>query len=89
MPRFFFHRTDGGFDPDLEGTELPDLTAARLEALRFAAATVKDHPEQVWAGSPFRVEVSDETGMLLSTVIILEIDTPAARGLRQPRNATD
>ena len=89
MPRFFFHRTDGGFDPDLEGTELPDLTAARLEALRFAAATVQDHPEQVWAGSTFRVEVSDETGMLMSTVIILEIDAPAARGLRQPQHTTD
>ena len=82
MPRYFFHRTDGGFEPDREGTELRDLNAARLEAIRFAAATVKDHPEQVWSSTPFRIEVSDHTGMLLSTVIILEVEAPAARGLR-------
>ncbi|WP_428977746.1 DUF6894 family protein [Lichenibacterium minor] len=82
MPRFFFHRTDGDFDPDREGTELPDLNAARLEAIRYAAATVKDHPIEVWSGTTFRIEVSDDTGMLLSTVIILEIEAPAARGLR-------
>ncbi len=23
MPRYFFHRTDGGFSPDTEGTDLP------------------------------------------------------------------
>lgn len=82
MPRYFFHRTDGDFDPDREGTELPDLNAARLEAIHYAAATVKDHPIEVWSPTPFRVEVSDDTGMLLSTVIILEIEAPAARGLR-------
>lgn len=82
MPRFFFHRTDGGLEPDQEGTELPDFQAARIEAVRFAAISVREHPELVWAGSTFRVEVSDETGMLLSTVIILEIEAPAARGLR-------
>ncbi|RYB01412.1 DUF6894 family protein [Lichenibacterium ramalinae] len=82
MPRYFFHRTDGDFDPDREGTELPNLNAARLEAIRYAAETVKDSPDQIWSSTPFRIEVSDDTGMLLSTVIILEIEAPAARGLR-------
>ena len=84
MPRFFFHRTDGTFDPDREGTELPDLKAARLEALHYAAASVRDRPDLVWSGSTFRVEVSDDTGMLLSTVIILEIESPAARRHEAP-----
>lgn len=72
------------FAPDREGTELPDLAAARLEALNFAAQSVKDQPDPVQSASPLRVEVSDDTGMLLSTVIILEIETPAARGVRGP-----
>lgn len=86
MPRFFFHRTDGGIDPDQEGTEMPDLDAARIEAVRFAADSVKESPELVWSGSTFRIEVSDETGMLLSTVIVLEIEAPAARGIRGQRS---
>ena len=65
MPRYFFHRTDGGFDPDHEGTDLPNLPIARKEAVRFAAATVQDRPDYVWDGKDFRVEVSDEAGLLL------------------------
>ena len=85
MPRYFFHRADGVFDPDDEGTEFPDLAAARIEAIRFAAASIKDKPEEVWKGHNFRIEVSDEEGMLLCTVVILGLDAPAARGVRKPR----
>jgi hypothetical protein len=87
VPRFFFHHTDGVFDPDDEGTELADLATARIEAIRYAAETIKDRPEEVWTGRNFRVEVSDEEGMLLCTVVILGFDAPAARGLRKPRRA--
>lgn len=82
MPRYFFHCTAGIFGQDREGTELPDLVTARLEAVRFAAGIVKDRPECVWNETTFRVEVSDETGMLLTTVMVLGIDAPAARGVR-------
>ena len=87
MPRFYFHRTDGTFDPDNEGTDFPDLSTARSEAIRFAAETVRDKPQEVWAGDTFRVEVSDEEGMLLCTIAILGLDAPASRGLRKPRSA--
>ena len=86
MPRFFFHRTDGYFDPDNQGTEFPSLATAKLDAVRFAAESVKESPEDVWLDGTFRVEVSDEQGMLLCMVIILGIDTPAARALRKPRH---
>ena len=89
MPRFFFHRTNGAFDSDDEGTELCDLATARAEAIRFAAETVRDDPQQVWAGDVFRVEVSDEEGMLLCTVIILGLNAPASLGLRKPRRSAD
>ena len=87
MPRFFFHRTDGTFDPDNEGTDFPDLATARSEAIRFAAETVRDDPEEVWAGDTFRVEVSDAEGMLLCTIVILGLDAPASRGVRKPRRS--
>lgn len=79
MPRYFFHRSDGGFVPDTEGTELPDLSAARVEAVQFAAGTIRDRPDFVWDGKAFRVEVADEAGLLLCTLVVLGIDAPAGR----------
>ncbi|WP_129222237.1 DUF6894 family protein [Lichenibacterium ramalinae] len=89
MPRFFFHHTDGAFDPDNEGTEYPDLTTARMEAVRYAGELVRDSPDEVWKGDTFRIEVSDEGGMLLCTVVILGLDAPASRGLRNPRRSAE
>ncbi len=80
MPRYFFHRTDGGFTPDHDGTDLPDLDAARVEAVYFAAGSVKDHPSYVWDGRDFRIEVADDAGMLLCTVVVLGLDAPSVRG---------
>jgi hypothetical protein len=86
VPRFFFHHTDGKFDPDNEGTEFPDLATARVEAVRYAAELVRDRPDEVWAGDTFRIEVSDEDDMLLCTIVILGLDAPAARGVRKPKS---
>ena len=88
MPQFYFHRTNGAFDPDNEGTDFPDLAEARLEAIRFAAETMKDNPQEVWADGTFRVEVSDEEGMLLCTIVILALDAPASRGVRKPHRSS-
>ena len=79
MPRFFFHRTDGYFERDDEGVELESLHAARVEAVTFAGSSLAEEPEQIWNGQDFRVEVTDERGMLLFTVITLAIDAPATR----------
>lgn len=80
MPRYHFHRTDGGFSPDTEGTELDDLTTARKEAVHFAAGTMRDRPDWIWDGKDFRIEVTDDAGLLLCTVVVLGIDAPAVRG---------
>jgi hypothetical protein len=77
MPRYFFHRTDGYFQRDDEGVELESLQAARIEAVTFAGASLAEEPEQVWNGQDFRVQVTDEQGLLLFTVITLAIDAPA------------
>ena len=83
MPRFFFHHIDGVHDLDNEGTEFPDLATARTAAVHYAAESAKDRPDGVWAGNPFRVEVSDEDGTLLCTIVIIGLDAPASRGLRK------
>jgi hypothetical protein len=73
MPRYFLHLWDGDlFEEDREGTDLPDLAAARAEALRFALEISRDleAPDQAL------VQVADEKG---STLWTLELSrTPGA-----------
>ena len=40
MPRYFFNLDDHPDDPDLEGTVVPDLAAARTEALHYAGEII-------------------------------------------------
>lgn len=77
MPRFFFHTADGSRKRDEEGTELADLAAARIEAIRFTGMVLAGEPHHLWFHQDFRVEVTDETGLLLFTIITLAIDAPA------------
>lgn len=78
MPRYFFHTVEGGRDSDQEGTELPNDAAARKAAIRFAGAVMHDEPDVLWDGRDYRVEVTNETGALLFTIVMLSIDAPAS-----------
>ncbi len=68
MPRFFFHSEDGVLDLDQTGTELADTSAARLEAMRFAGALLKDRPQALWEGSRWRMIVTSEDKTILFTI---------------------
>ena len=82
MPRYFFHRTDGGISIDREGTDLPDLDSARKEAILFAAETLRDQPGWATSGE-LRVDVTDINDVALVTVVI------AARTPTQPLRLVD
>ncbi len=79
MPRYFFHTADGSRARDNEGTELPHQRAARTEAIKFAGAILNNDPDVLWDGRDFRVEVTDDSDLLLFTIIMLAVDAPAAR----------
>ena len=67
MPRYYLNLWDGDlFEEDQEGTELPDVAAARAEALRFASEIVSElqTPERV------RIEITSEDGSILCTISI-------------------
>ena len=77
MPLYFFNRTDGHSDIDQDGTELPDLKAARLEAVHYLAQTMRDHPADIWEhDGDLKVEVLDETRLVLCTVTVMTLDAP-------------
>ena len=48
MPRYFFHVDNGEFIPDETGTDLPDLQAARREAVRAAGEMIDEAQESFW-----------------------------------------
>ena len=62
MPRFFFHMHFDAPLIDLDGVELPDVIAARQEALRYAVALVANEAVEVWEHPKWSIRVADEEG---------------------------
>lgn len=65
MPRFHFHVQDGQYFPDIDGTDLEDVSAARREAVRLAGRLLDDNPGHFWDSGEWRMLVSDEAGVTL------------------------
>ena len=70
MPLYHFNLSNDERENDLEGTELPNADEARIQAVIFAGAHLSDHPELVWDGRRFAVEVTDDAGKRLFTIAI-------------------
>ena len=69
MPRFYFHqRQRSGMVPDPEGSDLPDLEAAVLEAIASARELMSEAILEGWDISARSFEVVDDTG---STVLVV------------------
>jgi hypothetical protein len=62
MPRYHFNVEDGQSIPDPEGTVLPDIEAARHEAIRLAGRLLDDHPAEFWDRGEWCVIVTDDAG---------------------------
>lgn len=62
MPRYFFSLRDHTIETDDVGTELPDISAARVEAIRFAGEMLRDQPELLDDNQTLFVWVTDEAG---------------------------
>ncbi|MFB0492337.1 hypothetical protein ABIE45_004923 [Methylobacterium sp. OAE515] len=82
MPRFHFHVHDGYSALDIEGTELADWQAARLEAIRLAGDILKHDAHRIALGEDWRIEVTDGAGLILFQMTFLVIESPALR--REP-----
>jgi hypothetical protein len=78
MPRYFFDTEDGARSEDDEGMELPSRDAARVQAIRYAGMVLSGDPAILWKGDTFKVEVRNETGSRLFTVVSYAIDDPPA-----------
>ena len=85
MPRYFFNVHDGHSCLDTEGTELADLDTARREALRFAGQVIEDQNQHNTLGKDWRLEIADETGLVLYQLLFQVTETPAVGVLRGER----
>ena len=72
MPCYYFNIEDGHRTIDNEGSELPDLQAARDEALITSGETLRDGcGPHLWDGKPWRMWVTDQPGGAGNTLFTL------------------
>ena len=62
LPRYFFNVTDGADSPDSEGIVLPDLAAARTQAITTAGELLRERGGSFWTGTEWRMTVLDQAG---------------------------
>jgi hypothetical protein len=74
MARFFFHVRDGAdLSRDEEGQELPDVEAARQEAINSNREMLG---ERILHGGPLnhrQIEIADETGHVVEVVRAVDV----------------
>ncbi|CDX36260.1 conserved hypothetical protein [Mesorhizobium sp. SOD10] len=69
MTRYHFHVDNGTFTPDRDGIDLPDLNAARMEAVRAAGQMIDDSKQSFWEhAKPWVMHVTDGDNHLLFTL---------------------
>jgi hypothetical protein len=69
MPRYFLHiRDEDDFSQDREGQELPDLEAARHEAISAARELIGERLLHGGAIDGRQIEITDETSTVLAVV---------------------
>ncbi|MBE7198184.1 MAG: hypothetical protein INR70_10330 [Parafilimonas terrae] len=74
MPLFYFHIFDGRDVLDSDGLELPDETAARIEAVRLAGLALHDDAPRVVERRRWTLDVTDGQGSLLYHVAVQATD---------------
>ena len=58
-------------------SETEDLTSMRVEIARFVGQLLKDHAELVWADEDWRVDATDDTGLILYSIHLFATDSAA------------
>jgi hypothetical protein len=63
--------------------ERSDLDGLRLEMARFVGELLKDHAGKIWADRDWRVDVTDDSGLILYVMHISATNAPATLPLRR------
>lgn len=82
--RYFFHTEDGHTFPDEEGTELPDLQSACIEATKVLGEFMKERPREFWAHDYLSLRVTDDEGLILFSLQLSVTLSAAINGQHPP-----
>jgi hypothetical protein len=75
--QYYFHTEDGSAVRDRDGVDLPDLDAARREAVRALGEILKERVDEFWADGVLRMCVADESGLTLFLVEVSATTAPS------------
>jgi hypothetical protein len=77
--RYHFNTKNGERHADIDGTELSSDSAARAEAVRYAGEIMCSEPDALWVSDELKVDVTDDDGLILFSVIVLGMDSASRR----------
>ena len=77
MPIFHFRVRTPTHVLITEGADLPDSTAARVEAAKRVGALLRDHAGQRWVDQDWEMDVTNETGLILYVIQISAVGSAA------------
>ena len=78
MPKFHIAlRTESIVSETLD-VERDDHTGLRVELARFVGELLKDHAHLIWVDEDWRVDVTDDDGLILYVMHISASQAPAA-----------
>lgn len=84
MDRFYFHIEYGQTFPDEEGTELPDIAAARNAAVSLLGEMLKDDGDKFWTKPNITITVTDASGLVLWTLETVGMASSAVNRAHAP-----
>lgn len=76
MPKYHFDVFKPAAEKDIDGIELSSLSDARTEATALAGAMLKETAD-IWALSDWRIEVTDDHGLMLLRLDVVATISPA------------
>lgn len=83
MPKFHIELRTAGQVWETLMVDRPDHDAVRIEMAKFVGELLKDHAGKIWADEDWRVDVTDECGLILYVMHISASDSPATMPLRR------
>lgn len=79
MPRYHFNVVNDAPLPDREGIDLPDLRTAQIEAVQFSAQSLSELAETFWDTEEWKLNVTDDDGLILFHLHITGMQAPATQ----------
>ncbi len=84
MPKFHIAlRTESTVSETLD-VERETLTDLRVELARFVGELLKDHANEIWVDEDWRVDVTDEVGLILYVMHVSASQTAATSPAPKP-----